>query len=464
VASETWRYVLTVEGRETELSDGEVTLGRSRTATVRVDHESVSRSHALLTFDQGKATVKDLNSSNGTFVSGRRILNETHLVDGDRIQLGAAVLEFRLIPPPGLSAKTAMIAPALLSTVPPPAAAARPQADGVARPEPHWPTEPERPAFEHSPPAVPPPLPPGASPVIPMMELSASNLLRDADRDSPVKKFAAPLKATLSEVFEAETLQPENRPEMSGPPRAPAPAPPPAAVPISESSMPRVEALVRQPLARPDQKPTEPLARMHDTFPRGDAPQHDLADVSLQMSSIPTRPMVPPSSERAAAFIERRMPSTTDAPRSAASVPSRVAANLIDVVILAAFDLVGFSPVFLILFFRTELKAHEAGPDWLLFVVALLSSLVVLGFDLWYVVGGWAKRGRTPGKSILELSLVRREASAGHGVGWDTALRRALYVFVGCLPLGAGFWSSLLRADRRAWHDIRSGTWVVKTK
>src|SRR6185503_15336287 len=57
MAEETWRYVLRVDGRDIELLDGEVTLGRSRTATVRVDHESVSRTHAMLTFNKGDAVV-----------------------------------------------------------------------------------------------------------------------------------------------------------------------------------------------------------------------------------------------------------------------------------------------------------------------------------------------------------------------------------------------------------------------
>ena len=82
MSGETWRYVLTVEGREIELSDGEATLGRSRTSTVRVEHESVSRSHALLTLHKGEVMVRDLNSSNGTWVAGRRLSSEARLLNG----------------------------------------------------------------------------------------------------------------------------------------------------------------------------------------------------------------------------------------------------------------------------------------------------------------------------------------------------------------------------------------------
>ena len=79
VSEETWRYLLTVEGRPVELADGEATFGRSRTSTIRLDHESVSRSHALLTLQRGGVTIRDLNSSNGTWIGGRRITGETSL-------------------------------------------------------------------------------------------------------------------------------------------------------------------------------------------------------------------------------------------------------------------------------------------------------------------------------------------------------------------------------------------------
>src|SRR5690242_14232028 len=123
MTEETWRYVLRVDGRDIELLDGEVTLGRSRTATVRVDHESVSRTHAMLTFKRGDAIVKDLNSSNGTYVGGRRVVNETRLSDGDRIQLGAAVIGFRVVAPAVPAERTALM-PSEMMPAPDPTPAA----------------------------------------------------------------------------------------------------------------------------------------------------------------------------------------------------------------------------------------------------------------------------------------------------------------------------------------------------
>jgi hypothetical protein len=54
----------------------------------------VSRRHARLVW-AGEWTIEDLNSANGTFVSGQRIEQRTPLRDGDQIMLGCLVLTFR---------------------------------------------------------------------------------------------------------------------------------------------------------------------------------------------------------------------------------------------------------------------------------------------------------------------------------------------------------------------------------
>jgi len=56
--------------------------------------DNVSRRHALITVDDaGHATIRDENSTNGTFVNGDRLLpgSEVRLVDGDLIRLAADV-------------------------------------------------------------------------------------------------------------------------------------------------------------------------------------------------------------------------------------------------------------------------------------------------------------------------------------------------------------------------------------
>lgn len=56
--------------------------------------ENVSRRHAMVTVDDaGHATIRDENSTNGTFVNNDRLLPgiEVRLVDGDTVRLAADV-------------------------------------------------------------------------------------------------------------------------------------------------------------------------------------------------------------------------------------------------------------------------------------------------------------------------------------------------------------------------------------
>jgi two-component system response regulator AtoC len=53
--------------------EGRLELGRAEECDVSVQHESVSRRHALLSWTDGAWAIEDLGSSNGTFVGGARL-------------------------------------------------------------------------------------------------------------------------------------------------------------------------------------------------------------------------------------------------------------------------------------------------------------------------------------------------------------------------------------------------------
>jgi len=55
------------------------------------DDRFFSRHHCLLEIDPPRCFLRDLGSTNGTFVNGRRV-REAFLNDGDRIQGGESVL------------------------------------------------------------------------------------------------------------------------------------------------------------------------------------------------------------------------------------------------------------------------------------------------------------------------------------------------------------------------------------
>ena len=78
-----------------------VTIGRSRSCDIQIEHPSVSRRHAELTVEP--LGVRDLDSSNGTRLRGRKISSAapTRLEIGDAIQLGDAVALVQRIVAPG---------------------------------------------------------------------------------------------------------------------------------------------------------------------------------------------------------------------------------------------------------------------------------------------------------------------------------------------------------------------------
>jgi len=80
-------------GRRHVLDRPETTLGRSAEATIQVDHESVSREHAQISVNRGTGRVRDLGSTNGTWVNDHRI-TDVELRDGDLVRVGQTVFKF----------------------------------------------------------------------------------------------------------------------------------------------------------------------------------------------------------------------------------------------------------------------------------------------------------------------------------------------------------------------------------
>jgi len=82
------------ESDDLQLREGDNTIGRTPECDVQIASERVSRRHARIVVDRGRATIEDLGSKNGTFVGGLPIDSPTELVDGDRITIGPAVLQY----------------------------------------------------------------------------------------------------------------------------------------------------------------------------------------------------------------------------------------------------------------------------------------------------------------------------------------------------------------------------------
>ena len=82
-----------------------LTIGRAPNNDIVIMDRRVSRYHARLTYQQGDWILEDLNSDNGVWVNGIRIVGPTYVADDSIISLGQSVnfeLELKPDPPPGV--------------------------------------------------------------------------------------------------------------------------------------------------------------------------------------------------------------------------------------------------------------------------------------------------------------------------------------------------------------------------
>jgi diguanylate cyclase (GGDEF)-like protein len=73
--------------------DGELVLGRDAACAVPLAADDVSRRHARVAPEGGGHVLVDLDSTNGTFVNGRRV-GRHRLAPGDRVQVGPFVARY----------------------------------------------------------------------------------------------------------------------------------------------------------------------------------------------------------------------------------------------------------------------------------------------------------------------------------------------------------------------------------
>lgn len=76
--------------QEIHLRKPRLVVGRESDCELRIPLPSVSRQHCEFVLEDGKITVRDLGSSNGTYVNKERV-EESELSAGDLIAVGPAV-------------------------------------------------------------------------------------------------------------------------------------------------------------------------------------------------------------------------------------------------------------------------------------------------------------------------------------------------------------------------------------
>ena len=78
--------------RSIPLEEGVRILGRGSSCDIQVNSASISTRHLLINVGQGDVTIKDLHSSNGTFLNGKPIYEESRLTSADIVAVGQAFL------------------------------------------------------------------------------------------------------------------------------------------------------------------------------------------------------------------------------------------------------------------------------------------------------------------------------------------------------------------------------------
>ncbi len=94
-------------GTDIALEHGLVIVGRDRRCNARLESDRVSRRHCILATEGGDVLVRDLGSTNGTFINGQRVASG-RLKPGDEVSI--AHIRYRLEMPSAHDASMAGVA------------------------------------------------------------------------------------------------------------------------------------------------------------------------------------------------------------------------------------------------------------------------------------------------------------------------------------------------------------------
>lgn len=74
--------------KEVYTLEDSTTIGRSNQNKIIIKDPYISKNHLKIVKDEGDYYIEDLNSANGTFINGTKIMDAVRLKNGDRIRLG----------------------------------------------------------------------------------------------------------------------------------------------------------------------------------------------------------------------------------------------------------------------------------------------------------------------------------------------------------------------------------------
>ena len=92
-----WQPFIEFGDEKLPLPKGRTRVGRGNEADVKINDRTLSRIHLELLFNGEKAGVRDLGSTNGSFLNGQKF-QEGPLVNGDTVSCGNTEIKFFYLP------------------------------------------------------------------------------------------------------------------------------------------------------------------------------------------------------------------------------------------------------------------------------------------------------------------------------------------------------------------------------
>lgn len=416
--------------REFEVSEETVTMGREATNKIVVADPSVSRAHAYIEKRSDGYYLIDKNSSNGTFINGKKI-SQQKLNHNDKVNLGSASLVFE---DEEEGATFILDRGELPDLTRPDAAAPNPnerQTDALSAPDVSVPGE-DRP--------LPPPPPLiGAAPAAPQPPAPARPPVPSAAPPPPVQQPAPPPPPVVKAEPEAAPvgiLCPSCRKVVEqgarfcpfcgaslGPskgPAPPAPAPPPKA--------PAPPAPPAHAAAPPPPRPSMPPA----------APPLPPAAPGLPHSAPPVAP-------HAAGALNY------------AGFGVRFVAAIIDSLLLSAL-MIPFIIIVAVFMMRMQTTGE---PSPLAMIAIFASYFLIMVISVLYQLIFIGKKGATPGKKFMKLRVTFPDGQYPIGIG--KAFLRMIGYMISGLICYIGFLMIIFdKEQHRALHDKIAGTVVIR--
>ena len=91
-----WRGVVDVEGRRHALAKSRTVIGRGSDADITISDAGTSRKHVEILWDGERAMVRDMQSTNGTMLNGRKV-TEAALAPDSTVTIGRTDIVFRVV-------------------------------------------------------------------------------------------------------------------------------------------------------------------------------------------------------------------------------------------------------------------------------------------------------------------------------------------------------------------------------